>query len=241
MVNPDRISEVYKGEIWTESAQQVARDRIHWLVGQATGDVLDVGCSQGIASILCARRGSAVIGVDNRPDRVEYALADRDNEPPEVRARLDFRVADGSALGFPDASFDTVLMGEIVEHTEDASPLLAEAARVLRPQGRLALTTPFGLHRHPDHHATFYVDSLVRLLAPYFTVESLDIVDRYLRATGRPGAMTDPDRLIVEAQPLMEKALTAILESMTDDKDKIRRYDVAIARYEQVNARMKNL
>jgi SAM-dependent methyltransferase/spore maturation protein CgeB len=241
MANSDRISEVYKGEIWAESTQQVARDRIHWLVGQATGDVLDIGCSQGIASILCARRGSAVIGIDIQADRVEYAMAERENEPEEVRARLDFRIADGNALDFPDASFDTVIMGEIVEHSEDASPLLAEAARVLRPRGRLVLTTPFGLSRHHDHHATFYVDSLVRLLAPYFTVESLDIVDRYLRATGRPGAMADPDRLIVECQPLMEKALVAIQESMADEKEKMQRYDVAIARYEQVNARMKNL
>ena len=241
MANSDRISEVYKGEIWAESTQQVARDRIHWLVGQATGDVLDIGCSQGIASILCARRGLTVVGIDIQADRVEYALAERDGEPEDVRDRLDFRLADGNALDFSDASFDTVIMGEIVEHSEDASPLLAEAARVLRPAGRLVLTTPFGLSRHHDHYATFYVDSLVRLLAPYFTVESLDIVDRYLRAVSRPGAMADPDRLVVEAQPLMERAFVAIQSSMQDEKERMRRYDVAIARYEQVNARMKNL
>jgi SAM-dependent methyltransferase/spore maturation protein CgeB len=241
LANSDRISEVYKGEIWAESTQQVARDRIHWLVGQATGDVLDIGCSQGIASILCARRGLNVIGVDIQADRVEYALGERENEPEDVRGRLDFRLADGTALDFPDASFDTVLMGEIVEHSPDSSPLLAEAARVLRPSGLLVLTTPFGLSRHHDHYATFYVDSLVRLLAPYFTVESLDIVDKYLRACSRPGAMADPDRLIVEKQPLMERALVAIQNSMQDEKEKMRRYDVAIARYEQVNARMKNL
>ena len=73
MANSDRISEVYKGEIWAESTQQVARDRIHWLVGQATGDVLDIGCSQGIISILCAREGMNVLGVDIQADRIEYA------------------------------------------------------------------------------------------------------------------------------------------------------------------------
>jgi SAM-dependent methyltransferase/spore maturation protein CgeB len=241
MANSDRISEVYKGEIWAESTQQVARDRIHWLVGQASGDVLDIGCSQGIASILCARRGLTVVGVDIQADRVEYARSERDGEPEDVRGRLDFRLADGSALDFPDASFDTVLMGEIVEHSEDASPLLAEAARVLRPQGLLVLTTPFGLSRHHDHYATFYVDSLVRLLAPHVSVESLDIVGKYLRVRARPEPMADPERLIVESQPLMERALIAIQEAVQDEKEKMRRYDVAIARYEQVNARMKNL
>ena len=245
MANSDRISEVYKGEIWAESTQQVARDRIHWLVGQATGDVLDVGCSQGIASILCARRGLTVIGVDVQEDRVEYALAERDAEPEDVRARLGFRVADAVGLDFADASFDTVLMGEIVEHSADASPLLAEAARVLRPGGLLVLTTPFGLSRHHDHHATFFVDSLVRLLAPHVSVESLDIVDRYLRVRARPGAMADPDRLVLESQPLMERALVAVQEDAQDERDRTkernRRHDIAVARYEQVNARMKNL
>jgi SAM-dependent methyltransferase/spore maturation protein CgeB len=241
MANSDRISEVYKGEIWAESTQRVARDRIHWLVGQATGDVLDIGCSQGIASILCARRGLTVLGVDVQADRIEYAKKERDAEPEDVRARLDFRLADASALDLPDGSFDTVLMGEIVEHSEDASPLLKEAARVLRPKGVLVLTTPFGLSKHHDHHATFYVDSLVRLLTPYVSIESLDIVDKYLRVRAQPGPMADPDRLVIESQPMMERAFVAIQEAMQDEKERMRRYDIAIARYEQVNARMKNL
>jgi spore maturation protein CgeB len=105
-------------------------------------------------------------------------------------------------------------MGEVVEHSPDASPILAEAARVLRPGG---------------------------LLAPHVRVESLDIVDRYLRVRARPGAMADPDRLVVASQPLMERALVAIQESAADERERTRRYDIAIARFEQVNARMKNL
>lgn len=242
MANSDRISEVYKGEIWATSTQQVARDRIDWLVGQATGEVLDIGCSQGIASLLCARRGLTVLGVDIQEDRITYALSERDAEPEPVRDRLGFRLADATALDLPDASFDTVLMGEVVEHSPDASPVVAEAARVLRPSGLLALTTPFGLSRHHDHHATFYVDSLVRLLAPHVSIESLDIVDSYLRVRARPGAMADPDRLVIDSQPLMERAMVAAQQAAADalDADR-RRHSIAIARYEQVNARMKNL
>ena len=57
VANADRISEVYKGEIWDEALQQRARNRIHWLTSHAHGRVLDVGCSQGIASLLVARNG----------------------------------------------------------------------------------------------------------------------------------------------------------------------------------------
>lgn len=237
MANSDRISEVYKGEIWAESTRRVARDRIHWLTGQATGRVLDIGCSQGIAALLCARAGLTTLGVDIQTDRIEYARNERAAEPAEVAARVDFQVADATSLDLPDDTFDTVLMGEIVEHMADASPLLAEAARVLRPAGRLVLTTPFGLREHHDHHATFYLDSLLRLLAPYVSVTELDIVDGYFRVLARPGEM-DPVPLVVAHQPLMERALLAAQQAAVPDK---RRYDVAIARYEQVNARMKNL
>ncbi len=55
-MNDDRISEVYKGEIWTDALQNRARRRIHWMCSQVVGDsVVDIGCSQGIASILLGR------------------------------------------------------------------------------------------------------------------------------------------------------------------------------------------
>jgi len=53
-----------------ESARHLNRAQIDWLVEQARGAVLDIGCSQGIASILCARRGLEVLGVDVEPDRI---------------------------------------------------------------------------------------------------------------------------------------------------------------------------
>ena len=242
MANSDRISEVYKGEIWAESTQQVARDRIHWLVGQATGDVLDIGCSQGIASILCARRGLTSSASTSRPTASSTRSPNARSEPEDVR--------DAARLP-PRRRHRARLRRRLVRHGHHGRDRRALRGRLsaagrgrarAAPGGRLALTTPFGLSRHHDHYATFYVDSLVRLLAPYFTVESLDIVDRYLRVCARPGAMADPDRLIVESQPLMERALVAIQERPADEQGpKMRRYDVAIARYEQVNARMKNL
>jgi SAM-dependent methyltransferase/glycosyltransferase involved in cell wall biosynthesis len=241
MANSDRISGVFKDQIRSSSTPQNALDRIHWLVGQASGEVLDMGCSQGQASILCARSGYRTLGVDTQADRIEQALAEAEDEPHTVRERLEFRIADPADLGLPDDSFDTVIMDGVIDRIPDASPLLAEAVRVLRPDGRLALTTPFGMSPDQDHHATYYVDSLVRLLAPHASVESLDIVDGYMRVLTRPGAMADPDRVVIAAQPIMERALAEIQQAMRVQDEQQRRYEIAIARYEQVNARMKNL
>ncbi|MFC0037041.1 methyltransferase domain-containing protein [Actinomadura rayongensis] len=241
MTNGDRISELYKGEIWSERVQRAARSRIDWLVAQASGDVLDLGCSQGIAALLCARRGLRTLGLDIEADRIEYALADREREPGVVRELLAYRVADARRLDVPDASFDTVLLGEVVEHHLDASPVLAEAARVLRPDGRLALTTPFGYHPHHDHRATFYVASLVALAAPYFTVDSLDVVDGYLRAVLTPGPMdAAAARDLVHAmQPVLEQEFLRTERELSEQR---RRADTATkektASYERLEARL---
>ncbi|MCH7628746.1 MAG: hypothetical protein IH997_08525, partial [Proteobacteria bacterium] len=57
----DRISELYLGEVASDEASEVARERIHWMCSHARGEtVLDIGCSQGIAAILLAREGFVV-------------------------------------------------------------------------------------------------------------------------------------------------------------------------------------
>lgn len=55
------------------------------------------------------------------------------------------------ALPFADASFDTVLSNEVLEHVPEPGEMMAEAARVLKPGGMLVLTTPqtWGLHHEP--------------------------------------------------------------------------------------------
>ena len=56
-------------------------------------------------------------------------------------AHLHFLRADGMALPFADRSFDLVLSHAVIEHVSDAALYLRECRRVLRPDGRLYLST----------------------------------------------------------------------------------------------------
>jgi len=87
--------------------------------------VLDVGCGSGfIAHHLSAMLGAPVTGTDVG-DRAEAPIA--------------YQRFDGRALPFADGAFDVVLFCYVLHHASDARALLAEARRVLKPDGRLVI------------------------------------------------------------------------------------------------------
>ena len=118
------------------------RRRAAWLLselemGIASGSrVLDLGCGQGFYLPLYARLGLTAVGVE--PDAAPRAKA-------EIRASASgFTVIDARAEHVPleAASFDAVVMSEVLEHLPDPAPALAEAARLLVPGGLLLVTVP---------------------------------------------------------------------------------------------------
>ena len=75
---------------------------------------------------------------------VRWTGADLERSPEvdqRTRADADFVTFDGERLPFPDASFDLVYCKQVLEHVRRPRPLLAEVARVLRPDGWLAGST----------------------------------------------------------------------------------------------------
>ena len=95
--------------------------------------VLDIGCGRGYWAGKAARVGATVVAYDVKEERVERAAL----RYPRVR----FVHGSAEATGLEDDSFDVVLILSVLEHTADPEQVLAEIARVLRPGGRLALTT----------------------------------------------------------------------------------------------------
>lgn len=74
----------------------------------------------------------------------------------EIRSRtklsVDWRIVSGSRLPFPDAAFDVVTSFSVVEHQDDPALAIAEAARVLKPGGLLAISFDIC---EPDRGMTF--------------------------------------------------------------------------------------
>ena len=129
--------------------------------------VLDAGCGVGYGTAYLANVAQRVVGVDVSDDAVSYARAHY------AAANVEFLIADVLELPFAEDSFDTVCSFEIVEHVADAEGFVAELARVLKPGGRLVLSTPRTddptlRPDNPFHEREFDADELRALLSPAF-------------------------------------------------------------------------
>jgi ubiquinone/menaquinone biosynthesis C-methylase UbiE len=121
-------------------------DRIgHRTVGRlrllAGAKVLDVGCGTGASALAAAEvigRDGSVLGVD-----LSARLLDRGRTKARRRGltNVEFRLADMTALGYPDGHFDAVVSVFSIFFVPDMEALVRELWRMVRPQGKLAVTT----------------------------------------------------------------------------------------------------
>lgn len=93
--------------------------------------ILDVPCGAGRFSAALGRRGADVTPMDIAPVSPFAGELQR-------RVLADVNVG----LPFPSSSFDAVVSIEGIEHFENPSLFVRECARVIRPGGRIFLTTP---------------------------------------------------------------------------------------------------
>jgi len=114
--------------------------------------VLDIGCGTGRVVDVLARRGVRAWGVDPSAEMLAQARVCR---PPGGG----FKEARAERLPFKDGWFDGAVMRQVVQHLE-LEAAFGEAARVLRPGGRLAIAT-----FHPDHFDTVWVARLLPRVA----------------------------------------------------------------------------
>jgi SAM-dependent methyltransferase len=96
--------------------------------------VLDAGCGEGYLSRLLATRGAEVVGVDTNVELVKAAR----QEATRLGLAVEHLVADTGALPIEFVGgFDVVVLNHVVNDLEDPAPTFLEAARVLRPGGRV--------------------------------------------------------------------------------------------------------
>lgn len=106
------------------------------------GRVLDVGCGSMPYESIIKKNAQEYVGLDRHK-----AVENKDN----------FVLGTAESLPFSDESFDTVTAFQLLEHLPQPSAFIKEAYRVLKPGGKIIVSTPFmwGIHDDPHDYYRF--------------------------------------------------------------------------------------
>ena len=173
--------------------------------------VLDVGCGGGLLSEAMAREGARVLGLDLSPELIDIAKLHRlESTQGGAILDLDYRVQAVESLADAEpGTFDAITCMEMLEHVPEPGSILEACARLLKPGGRLFVST---INRTPAAFALAIVGAeyVARLLPKgthdYRTFFKPSELTRVLRAAGlevedASGLHYDPLRKTAKVAP----------------------------------------
>jgi arsenite methyltransferase len=165
--------------------------------------VLDLGSGAGADVLISARRVGAsgkAIGLDMTDEMLELA---RTNAAQAGVDNIEFVKGYIEDIPLPDASVDVVISNCVINLAGDKSKVLAEAARVLRPGGRFAVSDVIA---DPD------MDEVTRAdMAAYTGCIAGALTEREFRAALSAAGLTDVE--IRETHRVHDQAASAIVRA----------------------------
>ncbi len=203
-------------DVYANTKYEILRE---YLSGHERLEVLNAGCGSGELSLLLARAGHRVLGIDPAEEYVRLAadLAGRAGVP-----NVSFAVS--SIEAFPeDRAFDCVLATDVLEHIEDDGAAFAKLVRLTRPDGLVLITVPagqwlYGFHDESIGHYRRYSRATLRRLVGgrcrverlrYFGFSLIPVCYLYSKVLRKPypvAAAGDSGR-----NPLLSGAVRALL------------------------------
>jgi len=123
-------------------AQRLVRGREALRGSGQAGRAIDIGTGPGQIVLKLSRapalRDWHFVGVDRSPNMIARA---RSNSGHALAGnpRVQFQVADGNRLDFPDCSFDLVMCNSVLHHLAEPRRVLSEIARLVKPSGAILL------------------------------------------------------------------------------------------------------
>jgi SAM-dependent methyltransferase len=147
---------------------------LHLLPDDLDGkDVIELGCGTGYVSAWLARRGAKPVGIDNSPKQLETARALQQ----EFGIEFPLILGNAESVPVPDASFDFAISEYGAAIWADPYKWIPEAARLLRPGGRLMFmgNSPWVMVSVPELETDG--PATTELRRPYFEMHRVEFPD----------------------------------------------------------------
>ena len=126
--------------------------------------ILDLGSGVGNFVVACRKRGLRAFGVE--PDRIGQGSSLTSLQIAGRRLEsCAFAAATGEQLPFANATFDLVVLDQVIEHVQNQKSVLSEALRVLKPGGAIYVACPNYLRFYEPHYKLFFLPLMPKLLA----------------------------------------------------------------------------
>lgn len=244
----DNINLAFNGEFGAVMEEKT-RKRIYWIMEKVKGKrVLDIGCSQGITSILLGREGKEVIGIDSLRASINVANESLALEEENVRKNVKFINDNIISMRNNLGTFNTIILGEVLEHFCDWESLLSKALEFGREGCRYIITVPFGINDYFDHKRTYYYSELHEQLINYFDIEESFFMGKWLGVICRKKESENKNESIpinivktMEEQfYLLERNLINTNKKLVDLKNKNEKYiELLKAELEEKNTLIK--
>jgi len=117
-----------------KSLQSISHFRLatlqEWFGDVAGKTIIDLGCGGGLLAVPLIELGADVIGVDISEKSLQAART-------QAKGKGQFIAADIRKVPLPDNIADAIVIADVLDHIPDYSRVIAEAARLLKPQGLL--------------------------------------------------------------------------------------------------------
>lgn len=233
----NELDKVYEAYMNDESTQ---KDRINWICSQAIGEnILDIGCSQGIISMLLGRENKKVLGLDIEKEAILFAQEKLKLESEEVQKNVNFQVADFMEYDFVNKKYNTIILTEVLEHIVDTKKIINKIALCLDMNGILIVSVPFGINDHWDHKRTYYFGNLYQDLRESFEVVTVEYIHKWIAVICNPKNQGKEINIDIDLLLKEEKEFYRIERVLIDEKEKYKNY-IELQKQQKINLIEKN-
>ena len=135
--------------------------------------VLDCGCGAGLVSFLASQIDGVkeIHAIDLQKSVLDVARINLKNKNVTLHEGF------VEELAFESDYFNTVVMGEVIEHVYSVDKTLKEISRVLKKNGRLIMTCPYKGKLSKFHIRSISKSYLREKMEKYFNVKKIEILD----------------------------------------------------------------